>query len=162
MGLAAYILSYRQKSEWHTSAPVRIFRYGNQISLFSPSTGLSKHKHAHTLTCTQTYTLLHPQCNNPNKKPFLIKATGLNTRSILLSPMQPLYANSNSLFSLRRSSCPVVSEALCEAYCGCLSGSAQIASASYSEIEEGEQEEEGGAMDREGCHEQCFWISEVQ
>lgn len=66
----------------HSSAPVRIFRYGNQISLFSISTGLSKHKQTHI------HKLLHPRLYNTNKKPVLIKATSLNTGSILFSPSQ--------------------------------------------------------------------------
>lgn len=40
----------------HSSAPIAIFRYGNQISLFSTSTGLSKHRHTRARCYTHSKT----------------------------------------------------------------------------------------------------------
>lgn len=68
--------SWRQKSEWHIVVP-----QSESSDMVIKSLLLYKH----WLIKTHTHKLLHPQLNNANKKPFLIKATSLNTRSILCS-----------------------------------------------------------------------------
>lgn len=105
-----------------SSAPDRIFTNGNQISLFSMNTGLSKHIHTQVVTST---TKQHKQ------KALFDKSH--QPKHSFYSPLAvaALYTHSNSLFFSSSLTCSVVSEALCEAYCGQLSSSAQIASASY-------------------------------
>lgn len=125
-----YIFQLETK-EWvaRRSAPVAIFRYGNQPP-FLYKHGLIKHTdaHAHALTST---TKQHKQ----TKKPFLIKSH--QPKHSLYSPLAiiTLHTHSHSLFFSPPQSlwltCAVVLEALCQAYCGWLSSSAQIASASY-------------------------------
>lgn len=60
------------------------------INLFFYKHWLIKHigTQRHRVRRIHTCTLFHPQPNNTNKEPFLIKATSLNTRSILLSPSE--------------------------------------------------------------------------
>lgn len=97
-----YFQPETKESVAHSSAPITIFRYGNQISLFSTSTGLSKHRHKRARVVT-------PIVKQHKQKAILIKATSLNTGSILLflslcsKCIQTLFPLSLAL------TCPVVS-----------------------------------------------------
>lgn len=109
----------------HSSAPATIVRYGNQICLFPTALAYQQtHTHIHSHVVTST-TEQHKQ------KALFDKSH--HPKHSLYSPLAvaALNTHSNSLFLSSSPTCPVVSEALCEAYCGQRSGSAQIPSASY-------------------------------
>lgn len=111
-----------ETKEWvaQSSASLRIFSYGNQISLFSISTGLSKHKRTHTYTWIVTSTT-----EQHKQKAHFDKSH--QSKHWLYSPhaVAAFYTHLNSFFPSSSPTCPIVSEALCEAYCG------QIESSSY-------------------------------
>lgn len=125
--------SWRQKSEWHT-----VVHQSQSSDMVIKSPRLYKqwligNTHTHALRRAHTDTEVVTSTTKQHKQKALFDKSHRPKHSIYSSfVVALLYTHSNSPSFSSSATCPVVLEALCEAYCGRLSSSAQIASASYS------------------------------